>query len=130
MLRIATFCLIFYWIAIFVATHLPGSVVPHVYGSDKVQHAIVFSGLAFLLSWAIPTRSNLLRHSMIVTVIALAYACLDELTQNFIPGRSCDIRDWIADAVGAGCGVLAYVAIRRLLCGLEWGKRLIQTLSH
>lgn len=130
MIRIASVCLFVYWLAIFIATHLPRTALPHVQGSDKVHHALAFSGLAFLLAWAIPTSGQMLRHLCVVASIGLCYGCLDELTQLLIPGRHCDVQDIAADFVGVCCGIVAYVIFRRILCSLSWGKRLIQILSR
>jgi VanZ family protein len=130
MIRIASLCLIVYWVAIFTATHLPGSTLPTVAGSDKIHHMLAYTGLAFLLGWAIPSRESRLRQLSIVVLIAIAYAGLDELTQAFIPGRHGDPRDWAADVVGIVCGITIYALSRQLLSGSTWGRRLIQSLSR
>lgn len=131
MIRLASACLALYWIAIFFATHLPSSSLPRLSYSDKVYHAGAFAGLSFLLAWAIPTREGKqLRQLMLAGAIALLYACTDELTQKFIPGRSCDIWDVAADAVGIAIGLPAYFVLRQSLACTSIGRRIIDRFSH
>ena len=131
MIRIATLCLSAYWIAIFVATHLPATSLPGVAVSDKLCHVIAYAGLSFLLCWAIPTRSGRWgKHTLLALAIAMGYSCLDELTQHFIPGRSCDPWDVAADAVGVLVGWGCYLLARQLLTGARLGRRLIQAMSR
>jgi VanZ family protein len=131
MFRLATVCLGMYWFIIFVATHLPSTSLPKLGGADKLYHLIAFSGLAFLLAWALPNRfPHRARHLLVVAVIALSYGCLDEFTQQFIPGRHCDVRDIAADAAGVVVGLASYVVARQVLMTQHWGRRLISGLSR
>lgn len=131
MIRVASFCLAAYWLAIFCATHIPKAAMPNLSWSDKVYHAIAFAGLAFLLAWAIPKKEGKwLKHLTIAAVIAISYACLDEFTQRFIPGRTCDIWDVAADAVGTGIGLTCYLMMRFALVQFTWGRSLILGLSR
>ena len=128
MIRIATLCLCLYWLGIFVGTHLPSNSLPSVRMSDKLVHAGAFAGLAFLLAWAIPS-SRPVRHAVIVLVVATTYGCLDELTQMFIPGRTCDRWDLLADFIGACLGLATYFVVRSILLISSAGRALIQSLS-
>lgn len=131
MIRIASLALVAYWALIFTLTHLPSRTLPKLDWSDKVYHSMAFFGLAFLLAWAIPKRSSKLgRHLIFTFCIAVTYATLDELTQNFIPGRTCDVWDVVADACGASIGLAAYVLVRSTLLKFSLGRGLIQRLSH
>ena len=47
-------------------------------------------------------------------LIGLAYAASDEIHQYFVPGRSSDAGDWLADALGVGAGCLL---VYRVLSG-------------
>ena len=129
MIRIATACLALYWIALCVATHLPSSRMPSLQWSDKTYHVIAFAGLAFLLGWAIQTSSRL-RHAAWVGGIAVTYAITDELTQKFIPGRSCELADAVADCVGVVIGLGLYTIIRQTLVRFAAGRNLIKTFSR
>lgn len=133
MIRLASACLVVYWLAIFLATHMPSAAMPKLSYSDKVYHAGAFAGLAFLLCWALPTREGFaarLRQVSIAGIIAVSYGCIDELTQNFIPGRCCDIWDMAADAVGVLIGISCYLASRQLLVQFEFGRSIIAKFSR
>lgn len=47
--------------------------------------------------------------------IALAIPVADEFIQSFVDGRSSLVSDVVLDFVGAGCGLLVVLGIRRLL---------------
>jgi VanZ family protein len=129
-MRLASLLLLVYWISIFVGTHLPGHSVPKVGLSDKSMHFGAFVGLAFLLAWAIPTRKgHYARHGWMTFGVIAGYACLDELTQKFIPGRSCSLWDLLADLTGAAFGIGLYWICRYFLLRREFGRLLIRRLS-
>ncbi len=131
MIRFASICLLLYWGAIFVATHLPGHSLPRLHWSDKAYHAIAYAGLAFLLCWAIPLRKGkFLGHLVLVFAIGTIYGGLDELTQALIPSRQCDFKDFIADIVGVAIGMTVYLALRTCLIQFRMGRRLISGLSR
>jgi VanZ family protein len=100
-----------YWLAIFAATHwpivpLPG---PPFGSSDKVEHLGAFAGLAFLLSAAAATLGIAPRRAIAaVFAMTAVYGIFDEVTQAFVPYRTPDFQDWIADLLGAGLGITAY----------------------
>lgn len=133
MLRLASACLFTYWLAIFLATHIPSSAMPKLSWSDKVYHAGAFAGLSFLLCWALPTRSGLqarVRQLGLAGLIAVSYGCLDEFTQQFIPGRHCDIWDVAADTVGVFIGLCCYLLSRQILVQFSLGQRLIARFAR
>jgi VanZ family protein len=130
MMRLASLILLMYWSAIFIGTHLPGQSVPKVSLNDKVLHFGAFLGLAFLLAWAIPTRKGRgIQHALVSFGIVALYAGLDELTQNFIPGRNCCGWDLLADLAGAATGIGLYWVARSALLSFEFGRRAIARLS-
>jgi VanZ family protein len=63
---------------------------------DKFCHAVAFGSFAALLWLAIGFRSSWGNWLGIVAV-----ASLDEFHQIFVPGRSADVLDVVADAIGA-----------------------------
>lgn len=69
-------------------------------GLDKVAHAGVYGILAWLLLYAWPSRPARRGYVLIWTLCCL-YALGDEWHQSFVPGRSPDILDIVADAAGA-----------------------------
>ena len=54
----------------------------------------------------------------LAVLIVSAFGVTDEWHQSFVPGRSCDVFDWLADTAGAALAVALYVKwawYRRLL---------------
>ena len=81
-------------------------------GLDKVAHFGAYAVLGLLLAWA-SLESRLAAGWPVL--LGLAYAASDEVHQYFVPGRSPDVADWMADALGvaAGCFLLYRVRPRR-----------------
>ena len=103
-----------YWLLIFVATHLPPQNLPHIHAglnSDKLQHFVAYAGLAFLLTtaWRLK-REFRWRELLGVLLVVTVYGALDEVTQAYV-GRTMDIRDWIADCLGATTGIVAALSV-------------------
>ena len=95
---------------------LPGSELPNIDFwdidiEDKIAHAGVFGVLGFLMVYgsvrrkAKPIISR--KHTFTLILIAAAYGALTEIFQGlFFPSRFADIKDFIADAIGAVLGIL------------------------
>ena len=79
---------------------------------DKVQHFVAFGCLAGCALLAAGSQRHAWLHVM---AGMLAFALFIEAVQAFLPTRSADWRDVVADTIGAGVGVLAIAAARRLL---------------
>ncbi len=125
-MRIALIVLLAYWLLIFVGTHLPAHTLPSIATSDKILHFAAFAGLAFLLAWAIPSgRWPLSRNLVIAAAIAFSYAVIDELTQQLVPGRTCDPLDIAADSVGILIGLATYLLARQFVIRIGWARRLL-----
>jgi VanZ family protein len=75
---------------------------------DKVAHALLFGVLAALLRYAGASAPA-------AVLTAVAWGVIDEVHQAFVPGRSPELADLAADAVGATLSVLVVrsVASRR-----------------
>ncbi|MFI5132924.1 MAG: VanZ family protein [Chitinophagales bacterium] len=93
---------------------LPGSAIPKEdwldkIGFDKCVHIIMF-GIMVILWCRVPLKldfsSRKLKISFLwIAVAALAFGIGMEFVQKyFVPGRSCDVRDMLADAVGCAAG--------------------------
>ncbi len=104
--------LILYWPALFILAHIPiPRLVFRANVSDKSLHFVAYLILVFLLWFAInPERKvNWLRASVWWVLLALAgYGIADELLQDCISGRSCDIMDYVADLVGVITGLILF----------------------
>jgi VanZ family protein len=81
--------------------------------SDKVLHALEYAGLALLLAAALLASGLRAGRAALVAVLAASlYAATDELHQSFVPGRVCDLGDWVADTLGALAGAAVAVGSR------------------
>lgn len=103
---------------IFLASSRPTIPVPLERGTDKLAHFVAYSVFGFALGHArfhsgIPFAA--------AAVIGALYGLSDELHQSFVPGRSAELGDWVADALGVLAGLFAYHLWRRLRSGREGG---------
>ena len=80
--------------------------------ADKAAHVVFFGVLALLLFRVFRRWSALSwgRAAMLAIVVTSLYGVLDEIHQSFVPGRSPELADWVADTTGA-CAGLAIVAM-------------------
>jgi VanZ family protein len=79
-------------------------------GRDKLAHLTAYAVLGFLLARARGAGRAAL---WLPILLGLAYAASDEIHQSFVPGRSADPFDWVADAIGVALGVLLFHLGRR-----------------
>jgi len=99
-----------YWIILFILTSIPVDQVPKFFGTqDKIEHFAAYFLLSILLCLTLHfQRKNLQLSSralLITFLIVIFYGVIDELHQLFVPGRSGDILDWLADSIGGGLGI-------------------------
>lgn len=102
-----------YAIAIFIQSSLSDINTPDLGFDlqDKLFHAIEYAILGYLLMRALVYQRNPFIHekaSYLTILIGSAYAISDEIHQLFVPGRSGDVNDAIADVVGIIIVVLIY----------------------
>jgi VanZ family protein len=92
-------------------------VVKGILGFDKVQHFAAYAALALATGFWF-SRESLLKRSrrvfVICAAIASVYGIFDEFHQYFVPGRSCDIWDWVADSLGGAAGAAVILLAARL----------------
>lgn len=68
-------------------------------GFDKAAHAIFFG---ILCAWVVFGVGHRGRAALVIGVLATSvYGAFDEIHQMFVPGRTPDILDWVADTTGA-----------------------------
>ena len=90
------------------------------FGWDKLNHVLAFAALAFSASLGFPAR----RSSRIGAPLALlAYGGLIELTQSWVPQRSGEWADLLADGLGIACGVILAVGVVRAVAALSRPRR-------
>lgn len=97
--------------AVFALSAVPGRAVPHVGlpSADKVIHALIYG----LGAW-LALRGRFGRRPWLTAWLAVAaYGVTDEWHQRFVPGRTCDVRDWVADACGAAIALTLAEVMRR-----------------
>ena len=95
-------------LVIFVLSSIPGASFPasKLLSYDKLLHAGVYAVLGAFCLMAIP-RWWSQKTSVLVVVagtMATLYGFTDEFHQLFVPGRSADLRDVLADCVGGFAG--------------------------
>ncbi len=105
---------VFVWaLVIYVASSIPSRSIPRLpVGSDKIIHATIFLVLCWLAHRALRFQQNpLLAKLSLFFAIALTivYGVTDEYHQLFVPGRSADLRDLLADAGGGLIYTMAFV---------------------
>lgn len=66
---------------------------------DKAVHLFLFAGMAFLLAW-------IYHFSYTGTIVAIIVSCIygliiEWIQWKFVAGRSAEIADFVADAIGA-----------------------------
>lgn len=114
-MRLARLALPVYWVVLAFATHYPRVSIPtNVSHRDKVIHLTAFGLLAYL-SWKFAeTRQRPLAPHFVWTAAAvlLAYAGLDEYTQQFV-GRDTDPLDFLANTIGITVVLAVLEVLRR-----------------
>jgi VanZ family protein len=107
---------------IFSASTRSAVAAPHVTNIDKVAHFSVYGLLGTLICRLRGGGSG----ALMGLLIASAYGATDEWHQYFVPGRSCDVWDWVADTSGAALAVTLYAGwswYRELLEMVLWPRR-------
>jgi VanZ family protein len=119
MIRRRTYlALLFLWVAFtFLLTSVPDPQidVPLPY-ADKFAHFGFYGVMGLLCAlWRRESGSPPGRAALAALVFTAFVGAVDEIHQNWIPGRSADILDWIADAAGGGAGALFSIFLPLLL---------------
>jgi VanZ family protein len=95
-------------VTIFGLSSIPGQSLPAVSALkyDKVIHAAVYAILGGLFFAALRRTSSLstARVVAVAALAALAYGLTDEFHQIFVPGRSAELYDALADGLGGWLG--------------------------
>ncbi len=96
---------------------------------DKVGHLGLVGMLSLLCNLAIPPRpaTRWTRCITLTTWVLLVLLSLEELAQAFIPTRTCDLFDWLADLAGLVLGQSAASLLRRWVARDPKVKSVIQS---
>jgi VanZ family protein len=105
-------------VGIFVSSSIPGRALPPPVlfpGQDKLGHGLGYGLLGFFFARAWRLRGGGWPAAVgLAVAAALAYGISDEFHQSFVPGRSVEGLDVVADATGGVLGaLLAATAWRR-----------------
>ena len=100
-------------LTIFIMSSLPGYRLPKIgfnFG-DKFIHSLEFGLFGIFLYRAFRYSLTFPRPYLLVLLVGLPYAALDEFHQFYVPGRSSSVGDFAADAVG----IIIFAGISALL---------------
>ena len=81
---------------------------------DKLFHFLIFSILAFLLSRSFFYSKSLLlskKFFILAFFTTATYGLTDEIHQSYVPGRTSDFADYLADCLGGLFGSLFYLKL-------------------
>ncbi len=89
---------------IFLASSRSTVAAPGISNFDKIAHFSVYGLLATLL-----VRLGRGPRAVWLALLATSlYGVSDEWHQSFVPGRSCEVADWMADTLGAVLALTLY----------------------
>ncbi len=83
----------------------------------KSAHATIFAALGFFafLTFISYTKLRFFTRCFWAVAISLLYAMSDEIHQYFVPGRSCELRDFLIDSAGAFMAVLLSALLVKMI---------------
>lgn len=91
-------------------TSLPpvGPAFPHL---DKIEHAMIYALLGGWIIWALRRGHGLALPKVLVLAMLLtsAYGASDEIHQRYVPPRTCEVWDWLADTAGGALAAAAFL---------------------
>lgn len=89
-------------VLVFILSSFPGDKLPNIGFdfSDKVVHILEFGLFGIFLYHAFRYPRPLSKPYFISLCVGIPYAAFDEIHQLFVPGRYCEIGDFIADSLG------------------------------
>ncbi|OGL79447.1 hypothetical protein A3J43_02025 [Candidatus Uhrbacteria bacterium RIFCSPHIGHO2_12_FULL_54_23] len=111
-------------VLIFIGSSIPGREIPGMVSTASILlHVGEYCALAALAARAGARQPGGMQGWQIAVVAfaaAVWFAVTDEIHQAWVPGRTVDTMDFIADAAGAGAGTLAWYFLLR---SRVWKKR-------
>jgi VanZ family protein len=85
------------------------------FGWDKLNHVMAFMALGFSSCLSYPDSS---RRRILALCAMVALGGAIEILQLYVPGRSSEWGDLLADAIGVGAGAIVAALLLRLLVGV------------
>ncbi|RUM68020.1 MAG: trypsin [Sulfurovum sp.] len=76
--------------------------IGHIHNGDKIMHGLLYGIMALLLNYGLNFKSKKIFgfNLQVGAMIVLTFAGLEEITQYWLPSRTCDFFDFVADTVG------------------------------
>ena len=89
-------------ILVLIGVLMPGDDVPSVGipNLDKLVHCGMFGVVTLCFYWDYFKVERKAPYLILTIVVVVAFGGLTEIMQAYVPGRSCDYRDLIADTIG------------------------------
>ena len=94
-------------------TSLPGPKVPNIWyfpGADKIAHFAMYLVFGYFIAGASRYKLSPRAFKYFPLIFGISFSLLDELHQLFIPSRSCEVLDFLANSLGI---LLGFLIIRR-----------------
>ena len=89
------------------------ALIGHIPYGDKVMHGLLYGMMALLLNYGLNYKSyKFIFNLQLGAVIVLLFATIEEITQYWLPSRTFDLVDLLADFIGV-----------ILISFFKWGKR-------
>jgi VanZ family protein len=85
---------------------------------DKLFHALAYFIFGISISLFVPPiLKNVSTKKILLTtfLIGIIYAGSDEIHQYFVPGRTCDVFDWLSDVAGIALSLTCYKLVHRIV---------------
>ena len=75
--------------------------IGHIPYGDKVMHGFLYGTMALLLNYGLNYKSHkIIFNLQLGAVIVLLFATIEEITQYWLPSRTFDLVDLLADFIG------------------------------
>ncbi|OGC93787.1 MAG: hypothetical protein A2W25_06665 [candidate division Zixibacteria bacterium RBG_16_53_22] len=128
-IRLKYFIPIVAWAAVITVVsaipHLSAARVIGLTFTDKLAHITEYFIFGAALAFGLH-RSGAVRSIFPATILlSILFGAADEIHQYFVPGRSSDPFDLIADTIGAAMGAALYLRLKeKLLKVIPWGSHI------
>ena len=76
---------------------VPSVGIPHL---DKVVHCGMFGCVTICFYWDYFKAYKKVPRLIVTLILVILFGAITEIMQAYVPGRSCDYRDLIADSIG------------------------------
>jgi len=75
--------------------------IGHIPYGDKVMHALLYGVMALLLNYGLNFKSyQYIFNLQLGAIVVLIFATIEEITQYWLPSRTFDLIDLLADCIG------------------------------